>query len=90
MQNEEDELLHKLSGIGAWVIQTLTFGIDFTYFVQNLIHFSASVVLHASNIFSGSPWRPQFEPLGYSLLTATVGTIEGNHQVLEVAEEKWN
>ena len=57
VQNKEDKLLHKISIRGVLVVQTLTFGINFSYFRQNHKSLHSSVVAHTSTIVLYTPHR---------------------------------
>ena len=70
------------------VVNTLTFGINFSYFVYNEQRLHCSIVSHARHIVACGPRRLQIELCCHRLFTGPVRCIERHHEVLEVREQQ--
>ena len=87
VQNEEDQLLHKLVLRGIRVVQTLAFGVNFSHFENYLESFRCREIPHTYHIVFHSPHTLHFKVCGKCSFVVSRRRIIGNHQVLEVSEQ---
>ena len=78
VQNKEDKLLHKISIRGVLVVQTLTFGINFSYFRQNHKSLHRCVVAHTRTVVLYTPHRLELHISRKRIIIVTIRCIISN------------
>ena len=88
VHNEEQKFFGQIGSRSRNIAQTFAPCIDTFYHVDNLHYLHRIVIAHARDVLFCRPGRLQSQERRHRIFIGSLGSIEGNHQILEIIEEQ--
>ena len=88
VHNEEQKFFGQIGSRSRNIAQTFAPCIDTFYHVDNLHYLHRIVIAHARDVLFCRPRRLQSQERRHRIFIGSLGSIEGNHQILEIIEEQ--